>query len=72
MNNCYYFFRINIVKWLKVQPDVDLTDMIEDMVDESMDTLEDVDMNDTNAIAEVLEESVNIDDLLESDDEELF
>ena len=61
MNNCSFFFRINIV--------IDLTDMIEDMVDESMDTLEDVDMNDTNAIAEVLEESVNIDDLLEGDDE---
>ena len=51
---------------------VDLTDMIEDMVDESMDSLEDVNMNDANANAEEREESVNIDDLLQSDDEELF
>ena len=44
--------------------------MIEDLVDESVDTLEGVDMNDN---AEVLEELANIDDLLESDsDEELF
>ena len=49
---------------------VDLSDMIEDLVDESVDTLEGVDMNDN---AEVLEELANIDDLLESDsDEELF
>ena len=51
---------------------VDLSDMIEDMVDESMDILEGVDMNDTNANAEGVEEFVSIDDLLLSDDEELF
>ena len=43
--------------------------MIEDLVDESVDTLEGVEMNDN---AKVLEELVNIDDLLESDSEELF